>query len=312
MSMRVRSKGEMFLDQIASALTEQMEERDSLRAENKRLKDDRTSLLAIENEALKLLGVADANGVDGLKYGELTMLQAVCNWTPNPVIPVPPVPPVDNPWDRKPGRRYVALVNLSTWNVVKGDIVEVVSRPTHYYNVRNLRTGEEGRGLALDESSWRLPLFKELKLSYQGDAPKPEGTLVTDFDSLKVGDVVSRTYPLNCSGTITRLNAGTYWHEAETQPGHYTTITRSDTESGYIRLLSSVKRKPYVKDGRWVAEVGDRFRYSAPFEGGINDVEVVAVVYGGCCPFHYTLKNLADGTVTPDWFLSETAWVPVS
>jgi hypothetical protein len=276
--MNIKSKASQFIDQLANALNEQMEELDSLRTENKRLKANIKDLLS----------------------------------------PSPAPPADDEPWDRKPGRKYIAndtWQNFPGTRVYRGDVVEVIPiSPGKIENVRNLRTGDL-LWMGLDQDSWRLPTPEENIKIYPsegapgGNVPEAAGTLVTDFDSLKVGDILSLRRRADVKVKLLKLCEradGERWYTVEIIEGDSpgTTIDPLDVTAGFVRLLSRASRKPYVKDGRWMAEVGDRFR-------NLDDIYVIKVEQAANTSGYYLCRRQKDGKeITTQ--LNEAFWEPVS
>jgi hypothetical protein len=310
MGFRLISKGEQFLSQLTDALSDEKARREKDAVSLQRLQAD-VERLEAEAERVHKIELAALDFLAGPDWEKCPALAQACGVSVKQA-------PADDPWDRKPGRRYVAKTNL--WCASAGMVVEVIAGScSTAFLVKNLHIGQDFNGVGLDQDSWRLPTKLESLLQYEHALA---GTLVTSFEELKVGDkvrierkrgdvpqvgfpAVQNDYVLE--DTLAQFyddSWGKWWGTTE---GHC--LDLREVTNGRVRLLSSAPRKPYVKDGRWVAEVGDRFRH-------LRDRRVVVTVLDVPSDFTglYSCKWVRDGKSqeTHTYVLNENNWEPVS
>lgn len=114
-----------------------------------------------------------------------------------------------------------------------------------------------------------------LPLAAKDDRKIPPGAVqVTDFDSLKVGDLVRRFLEFDGKFVdgVLQVDLGSYWKVRVVQgPKNQDAVFPIDVFDGRIFLLPPVaapKRAPYVLNGQWIAEPGDAFNWTHPSIAG--------------------------------------------
>jgi hypothetical protein len=217
-------------------------------------------------------------------------------------VPVPPAPASPEPGDRY---RWTGTTTDFAPSWRSGDTVTLLyRRHGSQWFMRNERSKHEDY-FTLSDPIYGFERVEDPTTSSPTAptapaAPAPAGTLITKFTDLRAGDKV-RIEGRYCGtqvATLDKLRPVPYWimsvHE-----GSQGADCLDETEFPRLKVYL-LKRKPYVKDGRWVARAGDKFRSNA-------DEDVVGTVKG----FNSVGDATLEGHGTGGFLLLQSNWTPV-